>query len=114
MKVKVKKRNDPNAQLQPCVFFDCCDDACDWCKTHDYSEACVPMLQQRVQNQKTSIRAIKSVLEEVANSRGRWEHMDTHPKCSICGKFAVNEKFAVKYYAYCPHCGAQMDLEEWQ
>lgn len=52
MKVKVKKRNDPNEQLQPCVFFDCCDDACDWCRTHDYSEACVPMLMKRVLQQK--------------------------------------------------------------
>lgn len=67
MKVKVKKRNDPNAQLQPCMFFDSCFGACDWCRTHDYSEACVPMLQQRTQTQKMSIHALQGVLDEVRN-----------------------------------------------
>ena len=67
MKVKVKQRSDPNAQLQKCTFFDSCFGACDWCKTHDYSEACVPMLQQRTQTQKMSIHALQSVLDEVRN-----------------------------------------------
>lgn len=67
MKVKVKKRSDPTAQLQPCMFLDSCFGACDWCKTHDYSEACVPMLQQRTQTQKMSIHALQSVLDEVRN-----------------------------------------------
>ena len=43
---------------------------------------------------------------------GRWENMDNDPKCSECGIFAVSDKHAVKYYDYCPHCGAKMDGDE--
>lgn len=33
---------------QPCMFRGKCYAACEWCDTHDYSEACVPMLQARI------------------------------------------------------------------
>lgn len=33
----------------PCIFRGVCQGDCEWCETHSYSEACVPMLQQRVQ-----------------------------------------------------------------
>ena len=32
---------------QPCIFLDKCQGACDWCKTHMYTEACVGMLQHQ-------------------------------------------------------------------
>lgn len=67
MRVMVKKRSDPNAQLQKCTFFDSCVGSCEWCKTHDYSEACVPMLQQRTERQRITINALQSVLAEVQN-----------------------------------------------
>lgn len=50
MKVKVKQRSDPNAQLQECIFFDSCVGSCEWCKTNNYSEACVPLLQKEIEN----------------------------------------------------------------
>ena len=43
-KIRIKARVVP----QPCRYRDTCSGACDWCKTHDYSEACVPMLQKEV------------------------------------------------------------------
>lgn len=43
---------------------------------------------------------------------GRWENMDTDPKCTVCGRYAVSDKHAVKHYDYCPHCGAKMDKNE--
>lgn len=64
MKVKVKKHNDPNEQLQKCLFFACCDGACEWCETQDYSEACVPMLHQRIAAQRVAIESLKKELTE--------------------------------------------------
>ena len=45
MIVYVKVRT---TKQKPCTFLDSCPSPCDWCKTHDYSEACVPMLIKRV------------------------------------------------------------------
>lgn len=135
MKVKVKKRNDPNAQLQKCTFFDSCFGACDWCKTHDYSEACVPMLQQRTQTQKMSIHALQSVLDEVRNEvenaeakrgsgcvpvvHGYWISLtdcaNAGVYCSVCQKKVWKEDYAwcnrknKLRSNYCPNCGATMD-----
>lgn len=50
MKVKVKQRSDPNAQLQECIFFDSCVGSCEWCKTNSHSAACVPLLQKEIEN----------------------------------------------------------------
>lgn len=41
----------------------------------------------------------------------RWENVDTDAKCSACGRFAVADKYAVKYFDFCPHCGAKMERE---
>jgi predicted nucleic acid-binding Zn-ribbon protein len=38
---------------EPCRFKDTCIGACEWCKSHDYSEACVPMLQAEIERIKT-------------------------------------------------------------
>jgi len=73
MKVKVKRRNDPNTQPKKCTFFETCLGSCEPCQTHEYSAACVPMLQDRTYNQRIAIRAMQSVLEEVrdiAKKRG--------------------------------------------
>lgn len=55
---------------EPCRFKDTCIGACDWCKSHDYSEACVPMLQKRLKDitqELDSIGKILSVIKEKAN-----------------------------------------------
>lgn len=49
MKVKVKQRSDQPVLTQECIFFDSCCGACEWCKTNNYSEACVPLLQKRIE-----------------------------------------------------------------
>ncbi len=41
--VRIKARVVP----QPCQYRNRCVGACEWCETHDYSEACVPLLQAR-------------------------------------------------------------------
>ena len=57
------------------------------------------------------IKAIPA--DDVAPVRhGRWLDMETEPKCSVCGKYSANDKYATIYYAYCPHCGAKMYEEE--
>jgi hypothetical protein len=44
--VKVKRqRDDPT---RSCPFIRDCSGACEWCKEHDYSEACVPLLQSEI------------------------------------------------------------------
>ena len=48
-KYKIKKIH-AKVVPQPCPFRSYCPGACDWCETHDYSEACVPLLVQRVHN----------------------------------------------------------------
>lgn len=95
MKVKVKKRNDPNEQLKPCMFIDSCFGACVWCETHDYSEACVPMLQQRIAVQRVAIEALKKELTEAKQPQAGCEY------CS--GKFAeyqhtVNTRLAISTF----------------
>lgn len=49
---------------------------------------------------------VEEELEPVRH--GRWLDMDTEPKCSVCGKYSANDKYATIYYAYCPHCGAKL------
>ena len=69
MKVKVKIRNDPNEQLQKCFFYDVCPFPCDWCKQHDYSEACVPALQERVKTQRKTILALLNKLPDTSGCK---------------------------------------------
>lgn len=49
---------------QPCRYRDTCHGSCDWCKTHDYSEACVPMLQARVQLLQIAAEVTSDALKE--------------------------------------------------
>lgn len=77
MKVKVKIRSDPDEQLQKCTFFDSCFGACDWCKTHDYSEACVPMLQKKVSEFESidaTLKHRRNVLKAIAYEH--WLHRE--------------------------------------
>ena len=69
MKVKVKIRSDPNEQLQKCTFFDSCVGSCDWCKTHDYSEACVPMLQKRIEQLEERVALEQQFNDSVTHRR---------------------------------------------
>lgn len=48
-----------------CRFQDICPDPCDWCKTHDYSEACVPMLQKKVQESSKAAQEAGKVIAEL-------------------------------------------------
>lgn len=54
------------------------------------------------------INELPTIEAEPVN-HGRWLDMETEPKCSVCGKYSVNDKYATMHYAYCPHCGAKMD-----
>lgn len=47
---------------EPCRFRDCCVGACEWCKSHDYSEACVPMLQETLKNTRDALAVASEVL----------------------------------------------------
>lgn len=67
-KIRLKARVVP----QPCMFRDTCSGACDWCNSHSYSEACVPMLQQQVHDlqkrnarQSDTIKALCKSREEL-------------------------------------------------
>lgn len=42
----------------PCRFRGECIGACEWCKEHDYSEACVPMLQAEIERYKEMLVAV--------------------------------------------------------
>lgn len=53
---------------EPCRFRDTCIGACDWCESHDYSEACVPMLQAEVRRQtKSATEAASFILKTILN-----------------------------------------------
>ena len=79
MKIRIKAKVVP----QPCTFRERCQGACDWCKTHDYSEACVPMLQEEIKLLTGSLPRYS--LEELA------------PK--ICNSFTAEE---------CDKCPAEL------
>jgi hypothetical protein len=115
MKVKVKKRNDPNEQLQPCAFIDLCFGACDWCETHDYSEACVPMLQERVNNQAMTIRAQQSVLDEIAkrSSSCKWCEDSAGMEVTVVSRLKDGIRSGIvggNWTAeFCPFCGRKLE-----
>lgn len=49
--IRVKARVVKN----PCRYIESCHAACVRCETHNYSEACVPLLQQTIQRQESMI-----------------------------------------------------------
>ena len=61
-------------------------------------------------------RKLDVVFEEIPNPvrRGRWNDMREsakdvpHIECSACGK----PVYTAIRYAYCPNCGAKMDVEK--
>lgn len=44
---------------------------------------------------------------------GKWvkhkDHINPYITCSVCNMFMPDE---FKYFDYCPHCGAKMDVKE--
>ena len=42
-RIRIKARVVP----QPCIYLHICQGACEWCKTHMYTEACVSFLQKQ-------------------------------------------------------------------
>lgn len=49
------------AKSTPCIFRGTCQGACEWCNTHSYSEACVPMLQLRVQQLTKKLEQLNAI-----------------------------------------------------
>lgn len=54
-------------------------------------------------------------MDEMKDRRGRWVN---NVFCSVCKRFPVDVSISIsnreltKYFSYCPHCGARMNLKE--
>lgn len=92
--IRIKARVVP----RPCHYSTTCSGACEWCETHSYSEACVPLLQQEVQRLQR-----------------------THAGCKHCDGASFTEKPFVVItqrarvelpFRYCPNCGRMLDGAE--
>ena len=59
----------------PCIFRASCQGACEWCETHQYTEACVPFLQAKVAELtkalKDSDEVIDTLERKLAQIEGR-------------------------------------------
>lgn len=117
MKVKVKVYNDPNEPK--CRYFESCFGACEWCKTHDYSEACVPMLQRRTMVQKIAINAMQGVLDAIEKEIA--ERGSGCFRCEDSAEMIVSVTSKLKDgiktgwvggnlpAKYCPFCGRKLE-----
>ena len=68
IRIKVKEK-------LPCIFCATCQGACEWCETHQYTEACVPFLQAKVaerdKTRKDCDEIIKKLERKLADVNGR-------------------------------------------
>lgn len=104
-KIRIKARVVP----QPCIYRNTCCGACDWCKTHSYSEACVPMLQRQVQ-ETPPLSWWKAERDE--HEICATEFTCNNCKVTLCRSDMTDKEFATSM-KYCPNCGARMMVTAW-
>ena len=59
---------------EPCRYKDTCIGACDWCESHDYSDACVPMLQERLRHITKELDFIGAILQTIKEKEEHANH----------------------------------------
>ena len=102
--IRIKARVAP----KPCIFIDYCIGACEWCESHEYSEACVPMLQKKVLDQRRDLIGLEKKCKKLQEG------------CEYCAGATFTEKpFTVitsrirrdVQFHYCPNCGRKLEAE---
>lgn len=104
--VRIKAR----VVADPCPYRETCCGACEWCETHSYSEACVPMLQARCNLLGERWLATENAI--IGKRKG----------CERCSGVSFSEtpfvvitqkgtRIEVPFH-YCPKCGRKLGAAE--
>lgn len=54
---------------EPCPFRGICPHPCEWCNTHSYSEACVPMMVKKISDLQKSNARKSDTIKALCESR---------------------------------------------
>lgn len=107
-RIRLKARVVP----QPCIFLDKCQGACDWCKTHMFTEACVGMLQHQCdclrKNWVTAERD-KMLMQKEQEQREMYTLEDIAK--AICHSFDDNDCDSCPAYSQC--YGGHNGMLDW-